>query len=360
MVSEESAWNVLPTAPPAHPNGAPPLAIFKPLESIHTSIVGAAISRGVLEENKILIGPLVVNTGWESELERCEKSTPDGYLYLKNMTFGENDCKVLDYADIVLFMELEYGSDAVDLENNTAKLLWNMRHKMAIDPRCRHIAGLTVEGTQMRFWHCDRSGVAVSHPFDFLKEPDYLIYIFLALAGSNEIELGLDPTIRLVNATPTHSEVPSDTTPLPSGNRTYQITVREENGDERVFETLAVISDASAWAVCSHGTRVWKVFEVLDPLKTPRVLKDSWIDSNSPSEAEIINDIHVRLGDKPEKLCHFPTLHTHGAVCFPRNPIDDTLGLIQRRVDWSDAIRLALIPVLGKLLFYTTSLPVDE
>jgi hypothetical protein len=44
-----------------------------------------------------------------------------------------------------------------------------------MDPRCRHIAGLTIEKTQTRFWHCDRSGVAVSEPFDFMKVFGYLI-----------------------------------------------------------------------------------------------------------------------------------------------------------------------------------------
>jgi hypothetical protein len=44
-----------------------------------------------------------------------------------------------------------------------------MNYKMIVDPRCRHIAGLTIEGTQARFWHCDRSVVAVSEPFDFVK-----------------------------------------------------------------------------------------------------------------------------------------------------------------------------------------------
>jgi hypothetical protein len=218
---------------------------------------------------------------------------------------------------------------------------------------------------------------------NFIKEPDYLIHIFLAFARSTETDLGLDPTIKGIqsksdcfegspsgdantyavsrtglntNQVVEQSEEGTESGEIaaPFKGRVYHITVRGEEGDEQTFETLRLLSGRSATITYTHGTRVWEVFDIFDPLRKRRVLKDSWIADNNPPEAEILKEICVRLRSEPEKLEHFPVIYAHGAVYFDGKGIDDTSELIRRGVEWSIKGDLPLCTGPCKLFFHSS------
>ncbi|PVF99594.1 hypothetical protein CPB86DRAFT_281951 [Serendipita vermifera] len=264
-------------------------------------------------------------------------------------------------------MGLKSQNQVIDRKANTAKLLWNMNHKMSVDPRCRHIAGLTIEGTQTRFWHCDRSVVAASEAFDFVKEPEHLIHILLALGGSTEIDLGLDPTIKCIQRNPMTGEKVSSSTEhadgkasIPPAERTYHITVTPGEATEWIFETVRLLSDSSVTSIYSHGTRVWEVVEVGDPLKEKRVLKDSWPEANTKPEGDIVEEIHGRLKNQPEKLDHLPSILNHGTVHFSNIGADDTSDLIRRGLIWVERKRLPLLETFDGCSLYSSGLPVKR
>jgi hypothetical protein len=216
------------------------------------------------------------------------------------------------------------------------------------------------------------------------QEPDHLIHIFLALAGSTEVDLGLDPTIKCirmnskspVNQSPSYEDmdakafrcnlhthrllqgtnwITSRDFTFPSDQRTYHITVREEDGSERTFETIRLISDSSATSIYSQGTRIWEVFDIKDPLRESRVLKDSWIGVNKNPEGAIIKEIRDRLHSQPEKLEHIPSILMHGPVTFPNNKADDLSHLIRRGIYWPRR-RLPLIEESDGFSFYSSNL----
>ncbi|PVF91348.1 hypothetical protein CPB86DRAFT_745741 [Serendipita vermifera] len=339
--------------------GSGALTISEALEKIYTNIVDSAILCGFLKEEDCLLAPLVVRDGEKYDSNQSSRSQPDGYMYLKSTSSGFNTAGVLDYADVVLFMGLRQHDSLIDRMKNTSKLLWSLRHKISGDPRCRHVFGLTIEGTQMRFWHCDRSAVAVSEVFDFLKEPDFLIHIFLALASSTEIDLGFDPTIQCVRSEPfdpnneTASSAADTNYSLYMQQKTYHITVEGHNGVKRTFETVQLLSNLSASIICSHGTRVWEVFDVQDPLKQRRVLKESWIESGEPLEGDFLTEMRNELQDKPGQLDHLPEVLIHGVVRLPDGNPDDVFDYIRRKVDWGRRQRLPLIEDYDGFSFYS-------
>ncbi|CAG8676186.1 6362_t:CDS:2, partial [Acaulospora colombiana] len=166
-------------------------------------------------------------------------------------------------------------------------------------------------------------------------EPDHLIHIFLALASSTEIDLGFDPTIKYICNHITLSEGPSvpnsrsiETGPaessrketqssgyvLPAKQRVYHILVKAEEGVEHTFETVRLLSSYSAKVTRSHGTRVWEVFDINDPSKRRRVLKDTWYKRDKTPEPKILRDIRARLQNKPEDLVYLPEVLMHGAL----------------------------------------------
>ncbi|PVF92587.1 hypothetical protein CPB86DRAFT_819506 [Serendipita vermifera] len=220
--------------------------------------------------------------------------------------------------------------------------------------------------------------VAVSEAFNFLKEPDYLIHIFLALAGSTEIELGFDPTIKHVGFRSTVPEGSSsfndksdemksklESSCHGQGNelslaveeRVYHIVVRDEEGDEHTFETLRLLSDHSAMSVRSHGTRVWEVFDIQDPLKARRVLKDTWYKQGKRPEGYIVNDIRSRLQNEPENLRHLPEVLMHGKVRLSDNRMDETFELVHRSVNWTHRRQRAIVVDDSESSFYSPTPP---
>ncbi len=114
----------------------------------------------------------------------------------------------------------------------------------------------------------------------------------------------------------------------------YDITVRSEDGKDRVYRTLKMLSNVGAEAVQGRGTRVWLVVRNTNgQLGTEQVvLKDSWIDHDRMREGrilcEIIGAAHTKeLGPFVRNM--FLSVECHGDV-YVRGRPDHTREVIMR------------------------------
>ncbi len=224
---------------------------------------------------------------------------------------------------------------------NAEKVSWSMRNCMRHDARRRFIFGFTIENTNMRLWFCDRSQVVICKPFDFItvripnpsemdqftdtamKEHAYFTYFLLSVAMTEPYQLGYDPTMKLLGD---------------GENPRYEITVRSDlDGSERVYRTLALLSDAGACALRGRGTRVWKAIKIEDGEKCgePVALKDSWVDAGRPREGYILTQ--MRGYNNSERLPGYAEKVFLTAECYGDVFVDSELGHV-------DAVRPFLMP----------------
>jgi hypothetical protein len=125
--------------------------------------------------------------------------------------------------------------------------------------------------------------------------------VFVSLAFGTTSQLGYDPTVTCVEE---------------DGKMQYDFLV----GDA-TYRTLSVLSDFGADALLGRGTRVFQVYNIADTSeKTPRILKDVWVEADRQREGDI-------LADLLDKICsteqgqgledarrHFLTVECHGDV----------------------------------------------
>ncbi|KDQ13038.1 hypothetical protein BOTBODRAFT_71938, partial [Botryobasidium botryosum FD-172 SS1] len=124
---------------------------------------------------------------------------------------------------------------------NVRKILWSMTHIMASDYCRRFTLGVTVDNTEIRLWFCDRSGFAISDRFDFLKNPAFLVRLFVSLGTASQTEIGYDPSMTRVYV---------------DGEEQFDIEVHSK-GETKTFRTIRLLSNAGADRVRSRATRVW-------------------------------------------------------------------------------------------------------
>lgn len=69
----------------------------------------------------------------------------------------------------------------------------------------------------------------------------------------------------------------------------YDIVVRSQAGEEQVYRTLEVLSDAGTGYLLGRGTRVWKAVKIEneEPVGEPVALKDAWVDHLREREGSI-------------------------------------------------------------------------
>jgi hypothetical protein len=112
-----------------------------------------------------------------------------------------------------------------------------------------------------------------------LKRPqEYktMIRLFLGISRSSDEELGFDLSMVAI--------------PRDGGETQYEIRV-----GEKTYVTTRVLSNHAASAITGRGTRVWEAYDKADP-DGPRVaLKDVWMDVDSPSEGQILQNILAEM-----------------------------------------------------------------
>ena len=137
------------------------------------------------------------------------------------------------------------------------------------------------------------------------------------------MSLGFDPTIQ----------------PVPGNTGQFDITVHpnkdEPNSGTRTFRTIQVISTFGAEPFRGRGSRVFKAIELDgngEPVGTPVVLKDTWIDSDRMREGDILTSLRKAADDGDKKLVdkYFLTTICHGDVWTELGIVDDTTNCLMR------------------------------
>jgi Fungal protein kinase len=126
-----------------------------------------------------------------------------------------------------------------------------------------------------------------------------LIRLISSLAYANVAELGYDPTMELC---------------WKRDKWNYKITIKGENNRgkivTKVYETTDIIADMSS-NLRERATRVYEAYDVENP-NTKVVIKDSWVDSNRPKEADTLSEILDDASDDEKAM--FWTVLIHGVV----------------------------------------------
>ncbi|KAJ3823101.1 hypothetical protein F5880DRAFT_1613185 [Lentinula raphanica] len=285
--------------------------VFSPLADIFTAIVDAAQQ---VEPGLVPNFELVVDGNATPFSERGGDSRPDGFFKISNKLLEEMSmkCKALMEKDgwnlkdmptggtvlnqsktktdqltahagkrtkkppvpavyeITVPQEFKKKQFTGDVENDIVKLLWNCWKILALDPCRRFTLGFTIENQFLCLWVLNRGTLLKTEPFDFLKNKNHVVQMFLSFAFSSAEDMGWDPTI-------TFSHLDD------KNKRQYNIIV-----EKHVYRTISTLSDFSADNPLGRGARVWKV---QDAEGSTHVLKDLWLDIDRTEEHEIYKEI---------------------------------------------------------------------
>ncbi|KAJ3552850.1 hypothetical protein NM688_g3932 [Phlebia brevispora] len=245
--------------------------------------------------------------------KRKKDSLPDAYLLAISGPSSTSDGIKWDAIGVPGVYN-KHGTKA-DAESNILKITRCMTHCIQRNPYRRFVHGFTVEDSTMRLWYCDRARILASEPFNFIKDCKMLFHFLLSLLFADHPQLGYDPTM-----TPVSQE---------DGSTQYPITVRTQEGEEHVYQTMQLLSESSVDRLIGRGTRVWKAIEIQNGQETgdPVALKDAWVDSHR--EREGIIDSRIRsaptTGPRLRAMSLLTVLH-HGDV-FIGDAQDRTLVL---------------------------------
>jgi serine/threonine protein kinase len=99
------------------------------------------------------------------------------------------------------------------------------------------------------------------------------------------------------------------------GRTQYEIVV----GD-KTYRTVSVLSDFGADPLLGRGTRVFKVYDIKDLSRTPRALKDVWVETDCRREGDILAELLEKISstcqgaDLDAARRHFLTVLCHEDV----------------------------------------------
>ncbi|KAK1234511.1 hypothetical protein PQX77_002285 [Marasmius sp. AFHP31] len=124
-----------------------------------------------------------------------------------------------DILDSVTTAKFKKTTGKESLNDNVRKLLENATHMMFSDPRRRFRFGITIEDTQMRFWHFSRAWNSVTHDLSFITNPKPFIQFLLGTSFATPVELGYDPTVVRLNVDDYYVEHPKDGTQWYGGEK---------------------------------------------------------------------------------------------------------------------------------------------
>ncbi|KAJ3558271.1 hypothetical protein NM688_g1022 [Phlebia brevispora] len=236
---------------------------------------------------------------------RTHDTLPDAYL-----TCGPSS----RWTDIITFGEFHKECRSETVKDNVHKVTESMAKCMHHDARRRFVHAFTVEDKNMRLWYGDRSQVLVSEPFNFITDHIPMIHFFLSMAYAHPEEIGLDPTVAL----------------LEDGER-YDITVFSHGNSPKTYRTIDLLSSAGLDVLNGRGTRVWRAVELEagEEVGEHVALKDTWADPGRQTEGDIFESI--RIAERQEEYqadieSRFPIVLCHGDVRSrgDRNALDCT------------------------------------
>ncbi|GJE94402.1 hypothetical protein PsYK624_105710 [Phanerochaete sordida] len=240
---------------------------------------------GLTEANEGRTTRLVAEPGKTPEhTHRKSSSKPDGIFLLD----GDNANGLL-WNDTAACGEFKLVSSIKTLNDDVEKTMWSMHQIMRDDPRRRFAYSFTIEDCVMRLWFCNRSTYAVSEPFHWFTEPEYLVRFFVALMYCSETELGWDPTMERIKV---------------NGETQYKITVHDaKTGQDLVYQTSELLSNVGTFNLRGRATRAWKAKLLADGELTGSdvVIRDNWIDDDRPREADVVQRIIADVPDEESR-----------------------------------------------------------
>ncbi|EAU87342.2 other/FunK1 protein kinase [Coprinopsis cinerea okayama7 len=180
---------------------------------------------------------------------------------------------------------------------NCRRMLGSAAFVLYNDPRRTRLYGITIEKTVARFWHFDRGLVLISPVFDcrkvgarclavvFLesdnstlsKKPEHFIRFSLYLMYASPVQLGYDPTVKMVNDGKEGIRMP---------DFIYRI-------GEGLYRTIGQpLSEEDAFFTISPGLRIWRVRAcdeegVVQEGADERMLRDLWVPEGTLHEKDI-------------------------------------------------------------------------
>ncbi|KAJ7574296.1 hypothetical protein C8J56DRAFT_872223 [Mycena floridula] len=166
------------------------------------------------------------------------------------------------------------------LEQNITQQIYHGYHILRNDPRRMWTFGISIQNNRCRFWYFSRSHTCVTAEFNFIEDAKPLIHFLYAITYASEEQLGFDSSMELV---------------IEGGLAQYKIKV-----GEKMYQTLAVLSDYKADVISGRAARVWEVKELNEKGKQigqRRALKDSWLDDNSNSEKSVLDELKRKINE---------------------------------------------------------------
>lgn len=120
------------------------------------------------------------------------------------------------------------------------------------------------------------------------------------------------------------------------GQLQYDITLRTDQDEVRVYRTISVLSDHTARNVLGRASRVWKAVRLVEGEETgePVALKDSWVDSTREREGNVhakVMQAILAAGREQEAKNLFVTVQAHGDVYVAGSQDRTQSFLFQRR-----------------------------
>ncbi|KAF7795020.1 hypothetical protein EIP86_006164 [Pleurotus ostreatoroseus] len=243
---------------------------------------GLQISAGKLARAVGTIGPALEfknNDKAEWSLKnRFVDSLPDAYLLFGGSSRHRASPEWTSIAVPGAYSKVRTKTSTKD---NATKILRCFAQCMHRDARRRYVYGFTVEDCSMRLWYCDRQQIIVSASFDFVTEWSLLFRFLLRVMFAEIHDLGLDPSMQLLDDTK-------------SQDAQYLVTVRTSDGGKMVYRTMSILSDTDRDSLLGRGTRVWEAVKMENGIEVGEtvVLKDSWVDVSR--EREGATDARIR------------------------------------------------------------------
>ncbi|KAJ2912845.1 hypothetical protein MD484_g7562, partial [Candolleomyces efflorescens] len=135
-------------------------------------------------------------------------------------------------------------------------------------PNRRFVRALTLNGSHLRLFHFDRSGVQYTPPFDINEDPHTFVRLVLGLSSQDEADIGLDTSIRWL---------------IMNGRKVGgALMMREANNSVQLYPLLQLEPFFCRSSICGRSTTCWSV---LDKRTNEKLLvKSSWRSEDRTSE----------------------------------------------------------------------------
>ncbi|KXN82897.1 hypothetical protein AN958_01966 [Leucoagaricus sp. SymC.cos] len=213
------------------------------------------------------------------------------YAYFAHKSSLSPGSAPLEPVDIAVAVKFKEDNVEYVKERNAVEIISVVKCIMDVDPRRMWMYGITIEDDEMSLWYFSRSHCVRSEPFNFARVQDLetLTRAFVTFVLATPTEMGFDPTVKRVNY---------------KTKTQYIYTINSTEKQTRHFLTVKPIHNPRSLGMTGKRTRVWKVFELPEPIPenldniesgNEYALKDVWLAEGSPTERDNLQAIFTKL-----------------------------------------------------------------